>query len=45
MQILSLKDLVKQAEKVYYKRETGEEKREREKRESEERQIIRDRRL
>ena len=45
LQTLSLQDLVKEAEKVYHKRETEEEKREGEKREAEERKSRRDRRL
>lgn len=44
LQDLSLKDLVKEAEKVYHKRETEEEKQEREKKEAEERENRRDRR-
>ena len=45
LQTLSLQDLVKEAEKVYDKRETEEEKSKREKREAEERESRRDRRL
>lgn len=44
LQDYSLRDLVKEAEKVYHKRETEEEKQEREKREREEREDIRDQR-
>lgn len=44
LQTLSLQDLVKEAQKVYHKGETEEEKREREKKEAEERVDRRDRR-
>jgi len=44
LQDLTVKDLVKEAEKVYHKRETEEEKKEREKKEREEREDERDRR-
>lgn len=44
LQDYTLRDLVKEAEKVYHKRETEEEKREREKKEAEERENRRDRR-
>ena len=42
--MLSLQDLVKEAERVYHKRETDEEKRGREEREAEEREDRRDKR-
>lgn len=44
LQDLTVKDLVKEAEKVYHKRETEEEKKERERKEREEREDERDRR-
>lgn len=44
LQDYTLRDLVKEAEKVYHRRETEEEKQEREKREAEERENRRDRR-